>query len=139
MMISGSTVTLERFVWHEDPEDKDANFKRDVALYTNDDPMPTVRRLSNNLNIPAGAVIRYILCKWAASGSDALLETGADMVEKMSLIFKEAEDEAYFHFMTSVLMAKKKSYAKMFFYAGKAIMHDFKYLQRFIKALTKRI
>tara|TARA_B100000929_G_C15480783_1_gene411136 strand:- start:559 stop:1485 length:927 start_codon:yes stop_codon:yes gene_type:complete len=52
---------------------------------------------------------------------------------------KEAEDEAYFHFKTSVLMAKKKSYAKMFFYAGKAIMHDFKYLQRFIKALTKRI
>jgi len=87
-----STVTLERFVWSDDPEDKDANFKRDVALYTNDDPMPTVRRLSTNLNIPAGAVIRYVLCKWAASGSDALLETGPDMVEKMSSIFEEAEE-----------------------------------------------
>ena len=86
------TVTLERFVWVDDPEDKDANFKHDVALYTNDDPMPTVRRLSTNLNIPAGAVIRYVLCKWAASGSDALLETGPDMVEKMSSIFEEAEE-----------------------------------------------
>lgn len=86
-----STVTLERFVWSDDPEDKDANFKRDVALYTNDDPMPTVRRLSKNLNIPTGAVIRYVLCKWAASGSDALLETGPDIVEKISSILEEAE------------------------------------------------
>lgn len=50
-----------------------------------------------------------------------------------------SEDAASFNFMTSVLMAKKKSYGKMIFYAGKAIIHDFSYLPRFMKALTKRM
>ena len=87
-------VVLEKFFWEDDPSDKDANFKRDVVLYTQEDPMSTVSRLSRNLNIPEGAIIRYVLCKWAASGSDALLETGPDMVNKMSDIFEQAEQDA---------------------------------------------
>ena len=86
-------VGLEKFFWEDDPSDKDANFKRDVVLYTQEDPMSTVSRLSRNLNIPEGAIIRYVLCKWAASGSDALLETGPDMVNKMSDIFEQAEQD----------------------------------------------
>ena len=86
-------VVLEKFFWEDDPSDKDANFKRDVVLYTQEDPMSTVSRLSRNLNIPEGAIIRYVLCKWAASGSDALLETGPDMVNKMSDIFEQAEQD----------------------------------------------
>ena len=86
-------VVLEKFFWEDDPSVKDANFKRDVVLYTQEDPMSTVSRLSRNLNIPEGAIIRYVLCKWAASGSDALLETGPDMVNKMSDIFEQAEQD----------------------------------------------
>ena len=85
-------MTLERFNWEDNPDDKDVNFKREVALYTIDDPLPTVNRLSRNLDIPGGAVIQYVLCKWAASGSDALREIGPDMVEKMSGILIKAED-----------------------------------------------
>ena len=86
-------VVLEKYIWDDDPSDKDANFKRDVVLYTQENPMPTVSRLSRNLNIPEGAVIRYVLCKWAASGSDALLETGPNMVNKMSDILEQAEQD----------------------------------------------
>lgn len=88
-----SHVILEKYLWDDDPLDKDANFKRDVVLYTKEDPMPTVSRLSRNLDIPEGAVIRYVLCKWAASGSDALLETGSNMVNKMSDILEQAEQD----------------------------------------------
>ena len=91
-MGSQRAVTLERFNWEDNPDDKDVNFKREVALYTIDDPLPTVNRLSRDLDIPVGAVIQYVLCKWAASGSDALLEIGPDMVEKMSGILIKAEE-----------------------------------------------
>ena len=92
-----SHVILEKYLWDDDPLDKDANFKRDVVLYTKEDPMPTVSRLSRNLDIPEGAVIRYVLCKWAASGSDALLETGSNMVNKMSDILEQAEQNDTSH------------------------------------------
>ena len=92
-----SHVILEKYLWDDDPSDKDANFKRDVVLYTKEDPMPTVSRLSRNLDIPEGAVIRYVLCKWAASGSDALLETGSNMVNKMSDILEQAEQDDTSH------------------------------------------
>ena len=92
-----SHVILEKYLWDDDPSDKDANFKRDVVLYTKEDPMPTVSRLSRNLDIPEGAVIRYVLCKWAASGSDALLETGSNMVKKMSDILEQAEQDDTSH------------------------------------------
>ena len=92
-----SHVILEKYLWDDDPLDKDANFKRDVVLYTKEDPMPIVSRLSRNLDIPEGAVIRYVLCKWAASGSDALLETGSNMVNKMSDILEQAEQDDTSH------------------------------------------
>ena len=90
-MSNGRTITLEEFIWAQDESDKDANFKKEVALYTMNDPMPTIDRISNNLDVPVGAIVKYILTKWAAYGSEALLEAGPDMVEKMSDIFEDAE------------------------------------------------
>ena len=85
------SITLEQFIWDSNPTDKDNNFKNDVALYTQENPLPTVIRLSRNLNIPTGAIVRYILCKWAMSGSESLLDLGPDMVKKISDIFDSAE------------------------------------------------
>ena len=92
-MPNDNSITLEQFIWDSDPSDKDNNFKNDVALYTQEDPLPTVRRLSQNLEIPIGSVVRYILCKWAMSGSESLLDLGPDMVRKISDIFEDAESD----------------------------------------------
>ena len=90
-MSINNPITLEQFIWDSNPTDKDNNFKNDVALYTQENPLPTVIRLSQNLNIPTGAIVRYILCKWAMSGSESLLDLGPDMVKKISDIFDSAE------------------------------------------------
>lgn len=88
-----NTITLERFIWDSNPSDKDNNFKNDVALYTQEDPVPTLKRLSQNLNIPIGSVVRYVICKWAMSGSEALLDLGPDMVKEITGIFDAAESD----------------------------------------------
>ena len=84
-------VSVETFRWNEDPRDRDANFKREVALYTLNDPMPTIETMSRNLNIPVGAIVKYILVRWATSGSEALLEMGPRVVRQMADVVKEAE------------------------------------------------
>ncbi len=84
-------LTLDRFDWEADESDKDANFKHQVATYTLADPMPTMRGMSRNLNIPVGCIARYILVKWAASGSDALLLAGPVVVKQMSEVVDNAE------------------------------------------------
>jgi len=93
IMLFDDSVILEQFIWESNVSDKDNNFKNDVALYTQEDPLPTVRRLSQNLDIPIGSVVRYILCKWAMSGSESLLDLGPDMVRKISDIFEDAESD----------------------------------------------
>ncbi len=55
------------------PADRHANFKADVACYTSADPLPTLENLSKSTGIPVECLIRYVLVKYAASGSDALL------------------------------------------------------------------
>lgn len=84
-------VSLETYRWDEDAEDRDANFKREVALYTLNDPMPTIETMSRNLDIPVGAIVKYVLVRWATSGSEALLEMGPRVVRQMARIVKEAE------------------------------------------------
>jgi hypothetical protein len=90
-MPSDNEINLEQFIWDSNSSDKDNNFKKDVALYTQEDPLPTIKRLSENLNMPVGSVVRYVLCKWAMSGSESLLEAGPDMITKISNIFGDAE------------------------------------------------
>ena len=84
-------VTLEEFDWEWDDSDKDANFKREMSLYSRTDPMPTIETMSRNTRIPVGAIVRYVLARWAASGSAALLEVGPRVVRQMAEVVDEAE------------------------------------------------
>ena len=86
-------ISLEAFDWPSDESDKDANFKQEVAMYSREDPMPTIETMSRNLRIPIGAIVRYVLVKWATSGSGALLEIGPRVVGQMADIVARAETE----------------------------------------------
>src|ERR1022692_4620576 len=74
-----------------DVEDRDANFKTDVALFALLDPMTTVRQLSVSMDIPEGALVRYVLAKWASQGSGGLLELGPTMIHRLWSAIEQAE------------------------------------------------
>jgi hypothetical protein len=67
--------------WPDD--DPDANFKSDVALYAQSDPLATLTQLGANLGIPVGGLVHYVLARWASAGSAALLEVGPSMINRM--------------------------------------------------------
>ena len=75
--------------WADD--DPAATFKADVALYSQVDPMVTIRTLSGNLGVPAGALVRYVLAKYATGGSGGLLELGPTMVHRLWEPIERAE------------------------------------------------
>lgn len=75
--------------WPDD--DPDANFKREVALYSKLDPLATITRLGANIDVPVGALARYVLAKFATSGSGALLELGPQAITKLASFVDEAE------------------------------------------------
>ena len=75
--------------WPDD--DPDANFKREVALYSKLDPLATLQRLGDNIDVPVGALARYVLAKFATSGSGALLELGPQAIGKLASFVDEAE------------------------------------------------
>lgn len=83
-------IRLVRSIPPWGPEDPDANFRADVAAYSAADPLATIRRLCANLDLPVGAVVRYVLARWATGGSEAMLELGPSTVERM----REAIDRA---------------------------------------------
>jgi len=74
-----------------DPDDPDANFKADVALYSHVDPMATISQLASAMDIPEGAVVHYVLAKWASAGSGGLLELGPSMVHRLWAPLERAE------------------------------------------------
>ena len=76
--------------WSDD--DPDANFKADVALYSHVDPMATIDNLARALDIPEGAIVRYVLAKWASAGSGGLLELGPTMIHRLWQPLEEAEE-----------------------------------------------
>jgi len=80
-----------RDTWTSD--DPHANFKAEVANYTTADPLPTLRRLSEGTGIPVESLIRYVLVKWAASGSEAMLAMGPVVFEQMRALVDRAEAE----------------------------------------------
>jgi hypothetical protein len=90
--MSAQTVCLDRYVGPIKEGDRDANFKRDVVLYTRIDPMPTIETMSRYMDIPVGAIVRYILVKWATSGSEGTMEIGPRVVRQMAAIVHEAEE-----------------------------------------------
>lgn len=85
-------MTLERWTgpWAED--DPDANFKAEVADYTRLDPLQTLRGLSAHTGIPLGALVRYVLARFATTGSGGLLELGPTMVHRLWEPVAEAEE-----------------------------------------------
>ena len=86
--------TLELVGWEGpwDPDDPDANFKADVDLYTHIDPMTTIGNLAAAMEMPEGAVVHYILAKWASAGSGGLLELGPTMVHRLWAVAERAEE-----------------------------------------------
>jgi hypothetical protein len=79
----GRDVRVEPWdgAWPDD--DKDANFKSDVVLYAQSDPLSTLDNLGAALDIPVGGLVHYVLARWASAGSAALLEIGPSMVNRM--------------------------------------------------------
>jgi Family of unknown function (DUF6027) len=86
------TVELVRWDGPWDDDDPDANFKADVALYARVDPMATIARLATAMNIPEGAIVHYVLAKWASAGSGGLLELGPTMVHRLFAPIEVAEN-----------------------------------------------
>lgn len=76
--------------WSED--DPHANFKAEVAAYTKSDPLPTLENLSKYTGIPVSSLVRYVLVKWAASNSEALLAMGPIVLRQMEGHVREAEE-----------------------------------------------
>ena len=74
--------------------DPHANFRAEVACYTASDPMPTMRNLSNLTGVPLDQLIRYVLVKYAASNSDALLSLDPIVFRQMRDHVARAEAEA---------------------------------------------
>jgi hypothetical protein len=86
-----TVVVLEPWRGPWGPDDPDANFKADVALYANVDPMQTVRGLSAHMAIPEGAIVRYVLARYATGGTGGLLELGPSMVHRLWQPIEAAE------------------------------------------------
>jgi hypothetical protein len=86
--------TVELVGWDGpwDPDDPDANFKADVALYSHADPMTTIGNLAAAMDMPEGALVRYVLAKWASAGSGGLLELGPTMVHRLWAVVEKAEE-----------------------------------------------
>ncbi|MCA9918691.1 MAG: hypothetical protein KC445_12105 [Anaerolineales bacterium] len=78
--------------WEAD--DPHANFKEEVALYSVADPLPTLKNLSKDTGIPVPALIRYILVKYTASGSDAVLAMTPFALRQMQDHITNAESAA---------------------------------------------
>ncbi len=76
--------------WPED--DKDANFKADIAAHAHLDPLGTVSTLAESIGVPVGAIVHYVLSRWATEGSSALLELGPRMTRRLREPFSEAEE-----------------------------------------------
>lgn len=75
-----------------DSDDPDANLKSDIALYSHVDALATVRGLSESTDVPVGAIVHYVLARWASEGSAGLLELGPTMVRRLEAVCDTAEE-----------------------------------------------
>jgi hypothetical protein len=87
------TIALERWTGPWPDDDPDANLKADIALHSAVDPLATVRRLSEGTGVPVGAIVRYVLARWASEGSAGLLEIGPTMTGRLAAVCDRAEAE----------------------------------------------
>jgi Family of unknown function (DUF6027) len=84
-------VHLEPWTGPWPDDDKDANLKADVALYAKVDPLRTVRGLAESTDIPEGAIVRWVLARWASEGASGLLELGPTMTRRLRDVCTAAE------------------------------------------------
>ena len=84
-------VRLERWDGDWSADDPFADLRADVVTYGHVDPLATVHGLSDATGIPVGALVRYVLARWAAGGSEALLELGISGVDHLVRIVEDAE------------------------------------------------
>lgn len=84
-------VHLVRWLGPWPEADKDANLKADIALYARTDPMRTIRGLSASIDVPEGAIVRYVLARWASEGASGLLELGPTMTRRLHQVCTDAE------------------------------------------------
>ena len=84
-------VELEPYRDRWDAADPHARFKAEVACYSVADPLPTLENLSKSTSIPVGCLIRYVLVKYAASGSEALLAMEPIVFRQMRAHVEKAE------------------------------------------------
>jgi hypothetical protein len=87
------TIRLERWTGPWPPDDPDANFKADVALHAMVDPLATIRQLSAGTGVPVGALVHYVLARWASEPSAGLLELGPTMGRRLAEVCDRAEAE----------------------------------------------
>ena len=85
------TITLEPYRGQWPPDDADAGFRQLVSEYSAIDPMPTLEELGRRKGIPVGALVTFVLARYCASGSEALLYTGPVVVRQMEAIVRKAE------------------------------------------------
>lgn len=84
-------VHLTRWLGPWPADDKDANLKADIALYAHTDPMRTIRGLATAVDVPEGAIVRYVLSRWASEGASGLLELGPTMTRRLHGVCTAAE------------------------------------------------
>jgi hypothetical protein len=77
--------------WSED--DPDAAFKAEVRAHQSADPLTTITNLSARTGIPVPALVRYVLVRWASAGSEALLQLGPHIVQRMQADVRAALDD----------------------------------------------
>jgi hypothetical protein len=80
-----------RDTWSSD--DRHANFKAEVACYSVADPLPTLQNLSKGTGIPVECLIRYVLVKYAASASEALMAMDPIVFRQMREHVDRAEQD----------------------------------------------
>ncbi len=85
------TVVLERYEGTWPSDDPDAGFRALVAEYSRIDPLPTLETLARHKQIPVGAIVRFVLARYAVSGSEALLEMGPRVARQMDDVIRAAE------------------------------------------------
>jgi hypothetical protein len=85
------TITLEPYRGHWPPDDPDAAFRQLVAEYSAIDPLPTLEELGRRKGIPVGALAAFVLARYSASGSEALLYAGPVVVRQMAEHVQRAE------------------------------------------------
>jgi hypothetical protein len=84
-------VRLERWDGDWSADDPFAGLKADVAAHGHLDVLSTLRGLSEVSGIPVGALVRYVLARWASGGNEAVLELGVSGVDHLVRIVGDAE------------------------------------------------